>query len=113
MKKQKQISDRELNGLMHDALLDQLLDELGAPKEQSGGKLSPFGRLRRIAPHKQTKPTVEGYWWTRPASDCLWRVVEITVIGDVIFIEEVGAEGQDRLPACPWQWVGPIAMPPK
>lgn len=44
------ISDDELNRLMHDAMLDQLLDELGAPKEQNGGKLSPFGRLRRIAP---------------------------------------------------------------
>jgi hypothetical protein len=49
-KKRKPISNRELNGLMHDAMLHQLLDQLGAPKEQSGGVLSPFGRLRRIAP---------------------------------------------------------------
>lgn len=43
------ISDAELNKMLHDCLLDQLLDELGAPTEQSGGKLSPYGRLRRVA----------------------------------------------------------------
>lgn len=106
------ISDRELNGLMHDAMLAQLLDELGAPKEQSGANLSPFGRLRRIAPTKQTRPTVAGYWWTRPDSACIWRVVEITMHGDTCYIEEMGEEGRDTLPACPWwQWMGPIAMP--
>ncbi len=46
----KIIEDSELNQLMHDAMLHSLLDELGAPKEQSGGKLSAFGRLWRIAP---------------------------------------------------------------
>lgn len=31
-------------------MLDEELDNLGAPKEYKGGKLSPYGRLRRIAP---------------------------------------------------------------
>jgi hypothetical protein len=44
------ISDRELNATLHHVMLDKELDDLGAPKEQSGGKLSPFGRLRRIGP---------------------------------------------------------------
>lgn len=44
------ISDAELNATLHHVMLDKELDDLGAPKEQSGGKLSPFGRLRRIGP---------------------------------------------------------------
>jgi hypothetical protein len=106
------MSDRDLNGLMHDAMLHQLLDELGAPKEQSGGQLSPFGRLRRIMPAKQSKPTVAGYWWTRPDNGCLWRVVEISIHDGKCYIEEMGEDGQDTLPACPWwHWMGPIAPP--
>lgn len=44
------LSDADLNDALHHIMLDKELDALGAPKEQSGGKLSPFGRLRRIAP---------------------------------------------------------------
>jgi hypothetical protein len=66
-----------------------------------------------LMPEKKT-PTVDGYWWTRPDSGCMWRVVEITIIRGAIYVEEMGEDGQDLLPACPWwQWVGPIAPPPK
>jgi hypothetical protein len=59
-----------------------------------------------------TKPTVDGYWWTRPATDCLWRVVEISIFNGVTYIEEMGQDGVQRLPVCPWwQWLGPIASP--
>ena len=44
------ISDSELNAALHHVMLDKELDDLGAPKEQSGGKLSPFGRLRSVGP---------------------------------------------------------------
>ncbi len=62
---------------------------------------------------KQPAPTADGYWWTRPDSGCMWRVVEITIIKGAIYVEEMGEDGQDLLPACPWwQWAGPIAPPP-
>lgn len=44
------ISDAELLQTLHAVMLDEELDNLGAPKEYKGGKLSPYGRLRRIAP---------------------------------------------------------------
>lgn len=47
--KKNPISDRELNQLMHDVMCDELLDELGAPKEDRGAKLSIYGRMRRVA----------------------------------------------------------------
>lgn len=50
MPKKKHITDGELNAPLHDALLHEILDQLGAPKEHNGGVLSAYGRLRRIAP---------------------------------------------------------------
>ena len=59
------------------------------------------------------QPTADGYYWTRPAPDCLWRVVEISIVEGRAYIEEMGEEGSDILPACPWwEWVGPITPPP-
>ena len=43
-------SDAEINQALHHVLLEKELDDLGAPKELCNGKLSPYGRLRRIAP---------------------------------------------------------------
>ncbi len=61
---------------------------------------------------RETQPTVEGYWWTRPDDGCLWRMVEISIHDGKCYIEEMGEDGRDTLPACPWwQWVGPIAPP--
>lgn len=58
------------------------------------------------------KPDRAGYWWTRPDPGCMWRVVEIAIHEDMTYIEEMGAEGQDFLPACPWwEWEGPIEPP--
>ena len=62
------ISDGELNTMLHAVMLDKELDKLGAPKEQSGGKLSPFGRLRRVvekltAGWTKTPPTIQGEYW--------------------------------------------------
>lgn len=48
--KKKPISQREVNDLLHDTLLHEVLDQLGAPKEHNGGVLSAYGRLRRVAP---------------------------------------------------------------
>lgn len=44
------MSDADLNRILHKVMLDQELDNLGAPNEDHGAKLSPYGRLRRIAP---------------------------------------------------------------
>lgn len=49
-RKKKPLTRREVNTLLHDTLLHEALDQMGAPTEQSGGKLSAYGRLRRIAP---------------------------------------------------------------
>jgi hypothetical protein len=58
------------------------------------------------------QPTASGYWWTRPDSACMWRVVEISIIDGTIYLEEMGEDGRDLLPACPWwEWAGPIAPP--
>lgn len=76
-----------------------------------GGDPKPKKPAPPPAADKQ-QPTAEGYWWTRPDSGCMWRMVEISIHGGRTYIEEMGEEGQDLLPACPWwEWVGPIAPP--
>lgn len=58
------------------------------------------------------RPIVSGWWWTRPASDCAWRIVEITVVDGRIWIQEMGDEEPDVLGEPPWwEWIGPLAQP--
>ncbi len=67
---------------------------------------------RDAAKPSTSSPTVAGYWWTRPAKDCLWRVVEISIHDGRCYIQEIGEEENDTLPECPWwEWAGPIASP--
>ena len=46
--KRKPPTNKEINETLHWVMLDKLLDEMGAPKQVSGGTLSPFGRLKRL-----------------------------------------------------------------
>lgn len=81
-------------------------------KMKVGEKIQTSQGPKTVLPVEKKKPTAEGYWWTRPDSGCMWRVVEISIHGGRTYIEEMGEEGQGHLPACPWwEWVGPIAPP--
>lgn len=44
----RKLTNKEINETLHWVLLDQLLDEMGAPKQVGRGTLSPFGRLQRL-----------------------------------------------------------------
>lgn len=59
------------------------------------------------------RPTAAGWWWTRPDSGCLWRIVEITVReSGEIWIQEMGDEDSDILGDLPWwEWAGPLTPP--
>jgi len=59
------------------------------------------------------RPNASGWWWRRPAPDCLWSIVDITVEDDgKIWIQEQGDEEPDLLLGCEWwEWVGPLPQP--
>jgi hypothetical protein len=44
----RKTNNKEVSDTLHWVLLDQLLDEMGAPKQVASGTLSPFGRLQRL-----------------------------------------------------------------
>jgi hypothetical protein len=44
----RKTNNKEVGDTLHWVLLDQLLDEMGAPKQVASGTLSPFGRLQRL-----------------------------------------------------------------
>lgn len=44
----RKITNKEIDETLHWVLLNQLLDEMGAPKQVGRETLSPFGRLQRL-----------------------------------------------------------------
>lgn len=61
----------------------------------------------------RARPTRAGWWWTRPAPDCLWRIVEITIAdGGKVWMQDMGDEEPDILLDRPWwEWAGPVESP--
>lgn len=77
--------------------------------KSSNVKRGADSQQRMVRP---TGPQDVGYWWTRPADDCLWRIVEITHFEHTMLIQEMGDEESDIFIEIPhWQWSGPIAPP--